>query len=310
MRKILIDPEIVQLFLDVAETGNFSKVAERTGKSQPYISRALGSLEAEWGGRLFRRTGRGVELTDFGEAVVPQVKTWLADTQSLVENFKTYAGNPNGEVSIGSLPSTSSPMMSALFVRIRERFPGIRLRFREGYHRQIQSWLENGQVDIGIALSYESEGRKDEIPLIEFPTYLCGAAGDELTSRATVALKSMIGLPFILPTNPGMLTKHLNSISPGFIQQISPVLEVNSLSMQRDIVAAGSGYAILSYGAVADDIRAGRLQASLIVSPGITQYLSIGISRHGPITKVTREVIQQLRELVAEMVPQAKAPKR
>jgi len=69
MRKILIDPEIVQLFLDVAETGNFSKVAERTGKSQPYISRALGSLEAEWGGRLFRRKpireGAALQLAGF-----------------------------------------------------------------------------------------------------------------------------------------------------------------------------------------------------------------------------------------------------
>jgi DNA-binding transcriptional LysR family regulator len=304
MRKVLIDPAVVQLFLDVAETGNFSKVAERTGKSQPYISRVLGALEAEWGGRLFKRTGRGVELTDFGESVVPQVKSWLADTQSLVENFKTYAGNPNGEVTIGSLPSTSSPMMSALFVRIRQRFQGIRLRFREGYHRQIQSWLENGQVDIGIVLSYEAETRKDDIALTAFPTYLCGAVGDELTRRATVNLEEMIGLPFILPVNPGMLTKHLNNVSPGFIQQISPVLEVNSLAMQRDIVASGSGFAILSYGAVAADVRAGRLQASLIVNPGITQYLSIGVSKQGPITKVTREVIQQLRDLVEEMGPQ------
>jgi DNA-binding transcriptional LysR family regulator len=303
MRKVLIDPAVVQLFLDVAETGNFSKVAERTGKSQPYISRVLGALEAEWGGRLFKRTGRGVELTDFGESVVPQVKSWLADTQSLVENFKTYAGNPNGEVTIGSLPSTSSPMMSALFVRIRHRFPGIRLRFREGYHRQIQSWLENGQVDIGIVLSYEAETRKDDIALTAFPTYLCGAVGDELTRRATVDLEEMIGLPFILPVNPGMLTKHLNNVSPGFIHKISPVLEVNSLAMQRDIVASGSGFAILSYGAVAADVRAGRLQASLIVNPGITQYLSIGVSKQGPITKVTREVIQQLRDLVEEMGP-------
>jgi DNA-binding transcriptional LysR family regulator len=242
-----------------------------------------------------------VALTDFGETVVPRIKAWLLDTQSLVEDFKTYAGNPNGEVKIGTLPSTSSPIMSALFVRVRQRFPGIRLRFREGYHSQIQSWLESGEVDIGIVLAYDSDRKKDDIALVEFETYLCGAANDVVTSQDTVEFEVLLDLPLIVPAKPGLLARHLDSLCDGYGKSFNSILEVNSLTMQRDIVAVGDAYAILSYAAIAEDVKSGRLQASRIVNPSIIQYLSVALSRHGPITKVTREVLKQLIELVPQI---------
>jgi LysR family transcriptional regulator, nitrogen assimilation regulatory protein len=306
MHTNLIDPEVAELFLCVAEVGSLSKAAERTGKSQPHISRVMAGLEAEWGGRLFRRTGRGVALTDFGEVVAPRVKEWLTQTQDLVEGFKTYAGNPNGEVKIGTLPSTSSPIMSALFVRVRKRFPGIRLRFKEGYHSQIQSWLESGQVDIGVVLAFEPTPRGDDIPLIEFDAFLCGAGGDSVTRSGTVEFSTLLELPLIVPSKPGILTRHLDMLCSQYGKNINTILEVNSLALQRDIVAAGNAYAILSYAAVASDVKAGRIQASRIVNPSIIQYLSVGLSKHGPITKVTREVLQQLKELMPEIEMQVR----
>ena len=305
MPDLPIDPEVAQLVIDIAEAGNLSKVADRTGKSQPYISRALGRLEMDLGERLFRRTGRGVALTDFGETVLPRIRTWLSDTQTLIDDFKTYAGNPNGEVKIGTLPSTSSPIMSALFVRVRQRFPGIRLRFKEGYHSQIESWLESGQVDMGIVLAYEPNRNADDIALLEFETYLCGAANDPVTRGDKVEFAELLTLPMILPARPGVLSRHLDGLYSKYGKSVNSILEVSSLTMQRDIVAVGDAYAILSYATLADDVRSGRLQASRIVNPGITQYLSIALSRHGPITKVTREVLKQLRELVPELVAQA-----
>jgi DNA-binding transcriptional LysR family regulator len=47
-----------KLFIDAAERGSLSKVALAYGTSQPHISRQIGELEQECGGRLFERTGR------------------------------------------------------------------------------------------------------------------------------------------------------------------------------------------------------------------------------------------------------------
>ena len=72
-----------KLFVDAVEYGSLSKVALAYGTSQPHVSRQIGELEQECGGRLFERTGRGVVLTELGQRIAPKVRAWLAAPISL-----------------------------------------------------------------------------------------------------------------------------------------------------------------------------------------------------------------------------------
>ena len=72
-------PAALKLFLEVADLGSFSKAAVARRTVQSHISRQISELERECGARLFRRTGRGVVLTDLGERIAPRVRTWLAE---------------------------------------------------------------------------------------------------------------------------------------------------------------------------------------------------------------------------------------
>ena len=87
-----------KLFIDAAERGSLSKVALAYGTSQPHISRQIGELEHECGGRLFQRTGRGVVLTELGQRVAPKVRAWMASTDQLANDVRTSAGTPIGRV--------------------------------------------------------------------------------------------------------------------------------------------------------------------------------------------------------------------
>ena len=104
-----------KLFIDAAELGSLSKVAVAYGTSQPHISRQIGELEQECGGRLFERTGRGVVLTELGQRIAPKVRAWMASTDELANDVRTSAGTPIGKVRIGSLPSTAHPLVSTLY---------------------------------------------------------------------------------------------------------------------------------------------------------------------------------------------------
>src|SRR5215211_9520331 len=91
-----VDYAAWKLFIDAAELGSLSKVALAYGTSQPHISRRIGELEQECGGRLFQRTGRGVVLTELGERVAPRVRAWLVSTDQLANDIHTTAGKPIG----------------------------------------------------------------------------------------------------------------------------------------------------------------------------------------------------------------------
>jgi LysR family transcriptional regulator, nitrogen assimilation regulatory protein len=145
-----MDPAAWKIFIDAAELGSISKVAVTHGTSQPQISRLIGELERECGGRLFQRTGRGVLLTELGERIAPRIRAWLASTEQLANDVRNAAGTPIGKVRIGSLPSTAHPLLTTVCMRLKQKYPLINLAVREGQGAQLDTWLEEGSVDLAI----------------------------------------------------------------------------------------------------------------------------------------------------------------
>ena len=61
-----MDTRYLTSFVKVAETGSISRAAFSLGLSQPSLSQQIMRVEGEVGLPLFRRTTRGVLLTDAG----------------------------------------------------------------------------------------------------------------------------------------------------------------------------------------------------------------------------------------------------
>lgn len=73
----MFDPETLRTFISVAETGSFSKAAERLYKTTATISYRIKLLEENTGVALFFRTTRSVSLTAAGSHLLSQAKTGL-----------------------------------------------------------------------------------------------------------------------------------------------------------------------------------------------------------------------------------------
>ena len=78
----------LRLFLEISELGSFTKVAVQRNTAQSYISRQVSEMEKSCGGILFRRTGRGVVLTEFGEHVRMRVTVWLKASDELFADIQ------------------------------------------------------------------------------------------------------------------------------------------------------------------------------------------------------------------------------
>ncbi|MFT4267418.1 MAG: LysR family transcriptional regulator [Xenophilus sp.] len=293
-----LDPDKLRLLLEVAQWGSLSRAALAGHTSQPHVSKVIAQLEHDWGARLFRRTGRGMVLTDFGQTVVPRIRAWLDGTQRLADDFRTLAGTTAGQVRLASLPSFSSPAMALLFSRVRERHPAIRLSFLEGHIDQIEAWLHGGQADLGVTLRYGDTPRKDDEPLADFPLLLCGAPGDPRLAAGSLPFAALDGLPLVVYTRPGLMHRHLVGLFAERGMTLNTVLEANSVNVLRDVAATGTAYALLSPLAVESERRTGRLSTTRIVSPEVVLHLDLAISRSGPITGATRCVMALLRETV------------
>jgi LysR family transcriptional regulator, nitrogen assimilation regulatory protein len=286
-----------KLFIDAAELGSLSKVAVAYGTSQPHISRRLGELEQECGGRLFERTGRGVVLTGLGRRIAPKVRAWMDSTDELANDVRTSAGTPIGKVRIGSLPSTAHPLVSTLHKRLKEQYPLIQLSVREGQGAQLETWLDDGSVDLAILYRTSPAPMNGDTYLVETSTYLVGAAGDPLTSRRTVRFSALHNLPLVLFCRPSSWRNHLEEIGAEHNVSLNIALEADSLSLQTHIVAEGGIYALLGPYAIAAAAKDCRLQSAKLIDPVVTRHIALAMSRHGNVTLACRTVMQVAREI-------------
>jgi LysR family transcriptional regulator, nitrogen assimilation regulatory protein len=292
-----VDYPTWKLFTDAAELGSLSKVAVAYGTTQPHISRQIIELERECGGRLFQRTGRGVVLTELGHRIAPKVRAWLASTEQLANDVRTSAGTPIGKVRIASMPSAAHPLVNALYKRLNDQYPLIQLAVREGQGNQLETWLEEGSVDLAILYRTNPSPKNGDTYLAETSTYLVSAAGDPLTSRATVPFSALHDRPLVFFCRPNSWRNQLEAIGAEQGISLNIVLEADSLSLQTHIVAEGGIYALLGPYAIAAAARECRLQASKLVRPVVHRYIAVAISRHAQLTLACRTVMKITRDI-------------
>ena len=94
----MFDPETLRTFIAVAETGSFSKAAERLCKTTATISYRIKLLEENTGVALFFRTTRSVTLTAAGEHLLSQARDWLSVDSNRRGNPLTVMGRAMDDI--------------------------------------------------------------------------------------------------------------------------------------------------------------------------------------------------------------------
>ena len=300
----------IRLFLEVAELGSFSKVAAQRSTVQSHISRQISHFETSCGGALFRRTGRGVVLTEFGELVQQRVRVWLKDSEEMFAEIKQTANVPMGEVKIGVLPSAAHPLMTHVFKKLHREYPKIKLNIREGQGSELDALLDTGVVDMAILFRYKKPSGHDETLLATASTYLVSSPGLSLTYSETVDFKRLEGLPLVLPRRPSHWRSILDETarSKGF-SLISEV-EADSLRVQKEIIAANPHmYALLGPFSIDDELKMGKLQAAKVTGPDLKRFVTLALPKQGLFTEASRIVSKLIQETVAEWDGQLNRPK-
>jgi LysR family transcriptional regulator, nitrogen assimilation regulatory protein len=288
-----------RLFLEVAELGSLTKAALQRNTAQSYISRQISDLEQACGGPLFRRTGRGVVLTEFGQHVQARVRTWVKDSDAMFADIQQTSRVPMGEVRVGVIPSAAHPLMTHVFSRVHAEYPKIRLSILEGQGGALDALLDTGSVDIAILFRYQKPSGTDEILLTTASTYLVSCPGLPLTSGESVDFKRLAGLPLVLPRPPAHWRAILDEAarSKGF--NLSVVLEADSLRVQRETVMANPQlYALLGPFSIEEELRTGQLQAARLTGPDLKRYVTLAHPKHGQFTQASRVVSKIIRETV------------
>lgn len=290
----------LQLFVQVAGEGSLTRAAAATGITQPAISRKISKLEEECGGRLFLRTGRGVSLSELGRRLLPKAQSVLRELEELSDEVSARARLPAGEVRIGALPSLYLSLVIPLLKLQLAQFPGVHMHVQEGAGGQIDQWLANGLVDIGLTYRYGRKASTDSERLIRVGSFLLGPPGDALTAAGTVDFCRLDGLPLALPSAPSAVRLLLNQLAKRAGIRLNVVMEADSGQIQKGAAMHAGIYTVMPAHAAADELASGRLQAARIVSPRIDRDIALGVTSARPASHAAREIAKLIRSMVTD----------
>lgn len=282
----ILDPKWY-IFIRVAELGSLTRAANVMDVPQSLISRNIASLENQCNARLFRRTGRGVVLTEFGEQILPRIRTLVNDAELLSDDVVASRGDPVGEVRIGLLPTTVSLMGGWLFRRVKELYPMISLHMCEGPSTQLEEQLNEGRIDMALLLR---EGCHAEEKIIsQLKLRLIGPAGDPIFKADQVSLEQVASLSLVVPSRPHTLRRLLDKLEKDRSLSFNCAIEADSINLQHEVVAVGGGYAISS-GILNHSRVDERIASAVICDPELVRSVVLSSTLRRPATLATRKV--------------------
>ncbi|MCW7539221.1 LysR family transcriptional regulator [Aquabacterium sp. A7-Y] len=122
-----IDPSDLLLFARVAESGSFTRAAERVGLPKSTVSRRLSGLERQVGERLLLRTTRKLSLTDFGHALLEHARQVAAEVDAAASLALHRQALPSGRLRVSMPGEFAGVDLAAFLAEFLLRHPAISL---------------------------------------------------------------------------------------------------------------------------------------------------------------------------------------
>ena len=119
----------LQYFVAVAEEESFSRAAEKMNVSQPSLSKAIQSIEDEYGVTLVKRTTRSFKLTVAGELIFKQGEKLIDDYEQLKDKLSELSSDYMSEIRIGIPPVLNTIMASDILSGFSKQHPRLKLLF-------------------------------------------------------------------------------------------------------------------------------------------------------------------------------------
>ena len=100
----------------VAETGSFTRAAERCMVAQPSLSQQIQKLEKFLRKPLFDRLGKHIRLTETGEALLPRARQILGELEEVSRILRDEGQPGQGRLTLGAIPTSPVPLPCCLVV--------------------------------------------------------------------------------------------------------------------------------------------------------------------------------------------------
>jgi len=300
-----MDTAHLKAFLRIVEAGSISRAAELLGIAQPSLSQQLLRLEDEIGFTLFRRSARGVALTEAGRVFLEHARQILRDAEQALSDVRQLESSASGEVRL-AMPHTVCKMIGVDLVEALLRdAPEIRLKLAEAFGPAIRSGLESGSFDLAVLHDRNLPRHLSARRLLSEEIFLVGPPGrfgasPELAPMVTASQLDGFGL--IIPGDQFDLRHFFDREAArlGFSYRL--LMEVEAVGLVIELIARGHGWSVLPLPAIEDALGEGQVSIARIGDGSVRRTLCVVRNRAQVVTHASVIVEDAMTRMIARSI--------
>ena len=179
-------------WLALADTGSFSRAAEKLHITQSALSRSIQALEEDLGGPLVDRVGKKNELTPLGRSVLERARRIVHEAQELKQGAALLQHGGLGALRVGLGSGPGAMLMTPWLVYMARHHPTVQVTVSRGSTELQLTQLRERQLDALVVDARRVEAAPDLVmtQVVEMRAGFVCRQGHPLLARTAK------GLPF------------------------------------------------------------------------------------------------------------------
>lgn len=178
----------LRTFTMVAEQGSIRAAARLQHLTQPAVTRAVRELEASVGVALVRRSAKGVELTEYGQALLKRANVIFEEARRAQDELLQMRDGAGGRLDVAFSSTVGMTILPQAMRAFRARMPKIELALSEGSLPLSKDELALGRIDFAVLHEYGNDNDDGfaRTTLFESPLVVVARTGHPLRRAGSI----------------------------------------------------------------------------------------------------------------------------
>lgn len=190
----------LEYFLELGQTLNYRRAAEKIGVTQPTLTKAIQHLEKDLGFSLFAKQGRSIQLTHQGAMFLPYAKEAI----DLLDQGIHKAIQERRLLRLGAIAAMPGEILPAFVDAYQKAHPGVYVRIRNDLSYTLQDLLEEDELDVILCAPSDRYSDIVFFDLLEQSLYVCLYPGHPLSNRRELLPEDLAGQAMVGHTQNGL----------------------------------------------------------------------------------------------------------
>lgn len=272
-------------FQKTAELQHLTHAADELRISQPSLSHTIKMLEMELGIPLFRRSGRNIVLTEYGEILLHHTNRIMSELKKAKKELERAKEAQDMTVTISIF--AASMVIPAFLTEFKKENPGILFEIIQ--QREQQDMTHHPHIDLYLSSSIKPMDTANSVTLLKEEILLAMPDSNPFARHQSVKLSEFEKADFIT-LQQGVALRNITDYycqMAGFTPHV--ILESDNPSTVREFIKAGLGVSfapkITWYGVSCDHVA-----LVPISSPSCQRYISLSWDKEDKLAAPARKL--------------------